>query len=161
MTEICYTDSPVGRLTLAARECRITGLWLEKQKHYGAGLPADAREDPDAAPFAQAREWLRGYFAGEAPDPTGLPLAPQGTAFQRRVCEALRQIPYGHTVTYGQLARALDSSPRAVGGAVGRNPISILIPCHRILGADGGLVGYAGGLQNKKRLLRLEGALAE
>ena len=161
MTEICYMDSPVGRLTLAAREGRITGLWLENQRHYGAGLPSDARENPNAAPFAQAREWLQKYFAGEAPDAARLPLAPQGTDFQRRVWQALRQIPHGQTASYGQLAQALGSSPRAVGNAVGRNPISILITCHRLLCAHGELTGYAGGIESKKRLLRLEGVITE
>ena len=161
MADFCYMDSPVGRLTLAADSGAMIGLWLENQRYYAAGLPETARENPDAAPFPLVREWLSRYFAGENPDPCVLPLAPRGTDFQRRVWQALRQIPYGQTAAYGQLARALHSSARAVGGAAGRNPISILIPCHRLLGADGSLTGYAGGPENKKRLLLLEGAITE
>ena len=95
-------------------------------------------------------------MSGDAPA-AALPLAPKGTEFQRRVWQALRAIPYGRTTTYGALAVQLGSSARAVGGAVGRNPLSILIPCHRVLGVDGSLTGYAGGPENKAKLLRLEG----
>ncbi|MBQ9196155.1 MAG: methylated-DNA--[Clostridia bacterium] len=159
MTEIRFLPSPVGRLTLAAREGALVGLWLENQRFYRAGLPSDAREAPNAAPFPMIAEWLEAYFNGKAPDASALPLAPDGTAFQKRVWAELRRVPYGRTTTYSQLAAALASSPRAVGGAVGRNPISLLIPCHRVIGAHGELTGYAGGLENKRLLLRLEGVL--
>ena len=105
----------------------------------------------------RARCWLDDYFAGKNPDASALPLSPKGTAFQRAVWQELRKIPYGETESYGALAARLGSSARAVGSAVGRNPLSIIIPCHRVLAADGGLTGYAGGLENKKKLLRLEG----
>ena len=140
MIVCCTVPSPLGPLTLAAEEGKLIGLWLQNQKHFRAGLDA--------------------YFAGQNP-PLEVPLDPQGTDYQLRVWRALREIPYGQTVTYGQLAKKLGSAARAVGVAVGRNPVSILIPCHRVVGADGSLTGYAGGLENKKRLLRLEGAWEE
>ena len=111
--------------------------------------------------LAAARRWLDAYFAGERPDVAGLPLAPRGTAFQRRVWSALLAIPYGETRTYGELAAALGSSPRAVGSAVGKNPISVIVPCHRVLGADGSLTGYAGGLDRKRAILELEAACSQ
>ena len=154
--EICYVPSPVGRLTLAAEAGSLIGLWLEGQRYYGDCLTPDAAEAPEALPFPQARQWLTAYFAGKAPDIGALPLAPRGTDFQRRVWQALLDIPYGRTVTYGGLARQLGSSARAVGGAVGKNPISILIPCHRVVGSGGSLTGYSGGLDNKRFLLALE-----
>ena len=155
MIVCCTLASPVGPLTLAAEDGKLIGLWLENQKHFRAGIPQDAPFDPASAPFLQAKRWLDAYFAGLRP-PVDFPLCPRGTDFQRRVWLALTEIPYGQTVTYGQLAAALRSSPRAVGAAVGRNPISILIPCHRVLGADGSLTGYAGGMENKRYLLTLE-----
>ena len=108
-------------------------------------------------PCFRARLWLDAYFAGKAPEVSGLPLSPKGTAFQKKVWQELLNIPYGTTNTYGALAGRLGSSARAVGSAVGRNPISIVIPCHRVLAADGSLTGYAGGLENKEKLLQLEG----
>ena len=151
-------DSPVGMLTVAAEGGAITALVLDGQKYaerHLAGIGAE-RETP---PLLAARQWLDAYFAGENPDVTALTLAPKGTAFQQAVWQALLRIPYGGTTTYGALAAMLRSSPRAVGSAVGRNPISILIPCHRVLAADGSLAGYAGGLEAKRTLLRLEGSL--
>jgi methylated-DNA-[protein]-cysteine S-methyltransferase len=114
--------------------------------------------------LVQARAWLDAYFAGLRPDIDALPLAPQGSAFRQAVWALLRAIPYGETTTYGDLARALAAqsgqtkvSAQAVGGAVGHNPLSIVVPCHRVLGRDGSLTGYAGGLDNKVKLLTLEG----
>lgn len=152
-------DSPLGRLTLAGEGERLVGLWLEGQKHFGSGLRLGGRGE--APVFPAVRRWLERYFAGEDPGPTPA-LDPEGTSFQRQVWELLKAVPYGRTVTYGALARQLEeqtgrrTSPRAVGAAVGRNPISILIPCHRVLGADGSLTGYAGGLERKLWLLRKE-----
>jgi len=146
----------VGQLTLAGEGETLTGLWLEGQKYFGS--KAHPVREGEAPVFEAARQWLDRYFAGEDPGSTP-PLAPEGTPFQRRVWELLRTIPQGQTATYGQLAQRLGSSPRAVGSAVGHNPISILVPCHRVLGSDGGLTGYAGGVERKLWLLRHEKAI--
>lgn len=150
--------SPLGLLTVAAEDGKLTAVVMEGQKHEEHHLQGDGRERETGALHA-ARLWLDQYLAGNRPDPTSLPLSPKGTPFQTKVWQELQQIPYGETVTYGDLAKRLGSSARAVGNAVGRNPLSILIPCHRVLGADGSLTGYAGGLKNKETLLRLEGVL--
>ena len=150
--------SPLGEITLASDGRALTGLWFAGQKHDRAGLRGDA-QTRDLPVFAETRRWLALYFAGREPDFCP-PLAPRGTPFQRSVWDRLRRIPYGQTLSYGALARELGCpSARAVGSAVGRNPISLLIPCHRVLGADGSLTGYAGGLARKEALLRLEGVL--
>ena len=155
-------DSPLGPITLAGEDGALTGLWFDGQKYFGAGLPAGTPEG-ERPVFRQVRAWLDRYFRGEDPGPAP-PLAPAGTAFQRAVWEVLREIPYGRTATYGQVAQAAgrglgrNTSPRAAGSAVGRNPISIIIPCHRVVGAGGSLTGYAGGLERKEALLKLEGA---
>lgn len=150
--------TPLGPLLLAAEDGALIGAWFHGQRHFAPNLPHDPPRG-DNAVLRDARAWTEAYFAGRRPDPAALPLAPRGTPFQRRVWALLRAIPYGQTVTYGDLARGLGSSPRAVGGAVGRNPISLLIPCHRVVGAGGVLTGYAGGLGRKAFLLRLEGIL--
>lgn len=151
-----YYDSPVGRLLLECDGTALTGLWIENQKYYAAGA-ADVRNIDDTQPvFDAARTWLDEYFAGVAPMSPCPPLRPRGTDFQRRVWDALRHIPYGRVMTYGDIAAKLHSAPRAVGGAIGRNPISIIIPCHRVIGTNGALTGYAGGLTAKEALLRLE-----
>jgi methylated-DNA-[protein]-cysteine S-methyltransferase len=152
-------DTPLGRMTASGEDGALIGLWFVGQKHYPrTALWQDA---PDYPVFEALRGWLKGYFAGEAPgqEPS---LRPRGTPFQELVWELLRGLPRGETATYGGIAkqaaeRRPASSPRAVGNAVGRNPISILIPCHRVLGASGKLTGYAGGLERKRALLRLEG----
>ena len=165
MKYLHYYESPLGRITVASDGAAVTGLWFEGQKYYGAGIPDSAMEE-ERPEFHRVDLWLDRYFAGEDPgtDPGAVPpLAPKGTPFQRSVWQILRAIPYGETVTYGEIAgqiarkRGLASmSAQAVGSAVGRNPISILIPCHRVIGADGRLTGYAGGLWRKEALLRLE-----
>ncbi len=157
-------ESPLGWMTLAQRDGKLVGAWFDGQKHDRANLGASAQAQPgEDATLDEAAAWLDAYFAGE--EPTWLPpLRPVGTDFQRRVWRELLSIPYGRTTTYGQVARSIaaktgrKASARAVGAAVGRNPISILIPCHRVLGADGSLTGYAGGTQRKQILLSLEGA---
>ena len=149
--------SPVGMLTVAAVGDELTALVLDGQQYAARHLAGEGRERETPALLA-AKDWLDAYFAGRRPDAGLLPLAPRGTAFQQAVWRELQRIPYGETTTYGALAARLGSSARAVGSAVGRNPLSILIPCHRVLGADGCLTGYAGGLANKEKLLRLEGA---
>lgn len=160
-------DSPVGRLTLCCCEDKLSGLWIEGQKYFGGSVSGEMV--PGEAPVLdQARGWLDRYFAGERPDAGELPLAPAGSPFRQMVWRLLCAIPYGQVSTYGELARRAAAelgrpsmSAQAVGGAVGHNPISIIIPCHRLVGADGSLTGYAGGLDRKLWLLRHEGAELE
>lgn len=154
-----YT-SPLGAIILASNGAGLTGLWFSGQKHYGAGLSPDAIRDEK--PFYEAKRWLDVYFSGAQPDERP-PLLPQGTPFQQAVWRLLLTIPYGETTTYGALAQELarqrgleHMSAQAVGQAVGRNPIAILIPCHRVLGANGALIGYAAGVERKQWLLALE-----
>lgn len=149
-------DSPLGTLTIAAEGEALTALIIAGQKYEDRRLAGEGRER-ETPVLQKARTWLDRYFASECTDPAELPLSPKGTAFQQRVWRELLTIPYGRTESYGSLAARLGSSARAVGSAVGRNPLSVIIPCHRVLGIDGGLCGYAGGLENKKKLLRLEG----
>ena len=150
--------SPVGVLTVAAGENGIIALTMAGQKYEERHLPPDA-EERETPLLKSVRVWLDRYFAGKKPAAAELPLDLRGTEFQRSVWKALLTIPYGTVVTYGELAKQLHSSPRAVGSAVGRNPISIIVPCHRVVGSDGSLTGYAGGVENKRRLLVIEGAL--
>ena len=163
MVSTCHYASPLGGILLAADEIGLTGLWFDGEKYFADNLPAEhtQRETPI---LAEARRWLDSYFAGNAPDFTP-PLHPVGSAFRQEVWEILLQIPYGKTTTYGEIARQLSEkrgrprmSSQAVGGAVGHNEISIIIPCHRVVGANGSLTGYAGGIGKKRRLLELEGA---
>ena len=159
-------SSPLGPLLLAADAQGLTGLWFQGEKFFADGLdPAHASREVPV--LASAARWLDLYFSGREPD-FSVPLHPCGTPFQLAVWQRLREIPYGETVTYGQIAKELAAqrgmarlAAQAVGGAVGRNKISILIPCHRVLGAGGKLTGYAAGLPRKQALLRLEGALPE
>ena len=144
--------SPLGGLTLESDGDSLTGLWIEGQKHF----PGNRGQVQQLPVFAQAADWLERYFEGQRPDPSALPLKPEGTAFQQRVWQALQTIPYGETLTYGALAKILHcGSAQAIGQAVSRNPISILIPCHRVTAA-GGLGGYDGGADKKLVLLELE-----
>ncbi|MGP3951764.1 methylated-DNA--[protein]-cysteine S-methyltransferase [Streptomyces sp. 7N604] len=147
-------DSPLGPLTLVATGGVLSGLYMTEQRHRP---PEDTFGTPDDAPFAEAVRQLRAYFAGEL-TAFDLPLRLDGTPFQQRVWEVLRRIPYGATVSYGQLADRLGnpSASRAVGLANGRNPIGIIVPCHRVVGARGSLTGYGGGLDRKRRLLDFE-----
>jgi methylated-DNA-[protein]-cysteine S-methyltransferase len=153
-------DSPIGELLLTATGDVLTGLYMLGSPHpLPPGLPApDARHDPAA--FAKVTAQLRAYFAGELTQ-FDVPLSPSGSSFQLAVWSALTRIPYGTTTSYGRIARDLGKSPaasRAVGAANGQNPIAVIIPCHRVIGADGGLTGYGGGLDRKEILLRLEGS---
>jgi methylated-DNA-[protein]-cysteine S-methyltransferase len=147
-------DSPYGALTLVAEDGVLCGLYMTDQRHRP---PEETFGTPDDGPFARAEEQLAAYFAGELKDFT-LDLRLNGTPFQRTVWDQLRRIPYGETRTYGQLADALGkpAASRAVGLANGRNPIGIIVPCHRVIGASGGLTGYGGGLERKQRLLDFE-----
>lgn len=163
MRYITHYDSPVGALLLASDGENLTGLWLEGQKHYADGLGDTAVTEDSLPIFSQTKRWLDAYFAGEQPQIEGLALAPEGSAFRRRICRLLCEIPYGELTTYGRLAKDYEArfghktAARAVGGAVGKNPISIIIPCHRVVGAGGAITGYAGGLDKKRMLLALEG----
>lgn len=157
-------DTPVGRYLIAAQHTSdgdaVTGVWREQQKHFPrAGRLGEQAEDGDTL-LAEASRQLLQYLAGER-EGFDLPLRAEGTPFQLRVWEQLRAIPYGGTTTYGTLARELGAprASQAVGAAVGANPLSILVPCHRVVAADGRLTGYAGGLGTKQALLGLEGAL--
>ena len=160
MFSIVY-PSPLGPLTLGSDGENLTGLWLPEQKYFPK-TPMEPRSNISV--FAQAANWLDSYFAGEEPDPGELPLAPAGSDFRRLIWDLLLDIPYGELTTYGQLADKAarrmgrySMSAQAVGGAVGHNPISIIIPCHRVVGADGSLTGYAGGISAKSWLLQHEG----
>lgn len=156
--------SPLGPLTLACDGEGLCGLWLEGQKYFARGFPS-MTPDPGQPVFAQAGEWLDRYFSGDRPPLGRPPLNPRGTAFQHEVWQILCAIPYGETRSYGDIAREMagkmgrnSMSAQAVGGAVGRNPISILIPCHRVVGVKGSLTGYAGGIEKKRWLLDWEGS---
>lgn len=154
--------SPVGLLTIAGDGESITGLWIENQKYFGYVPGGDMRGN-DLPVFEKTREWLDLYFSGKEPD-FMIPLHAKGSVFREAVWEILRAIPYGSVITYGEISKRLEKSSgkrvsaQAAGGAVGHNPISILIPCHRVVGANGSLTGYAGGIGKKAWLLTLEGA---
>ncbi|MCL2365611.1 MAG: methylated-DNA--[protein]-cysteine S-methyltransferase [Oscillospiraceae bacterium] len=155
--------SPVGLLTLASDGEHLIGLWLDGQKYHGQSVPGALIEQGDLTVFDRTKEWLDRYFAGKKPQISELPIAPIGTPFRKAVWQILCDIPYGAVVTYGHVARCLTDDElkarklsRAVGGAVGHNPISIIVPCHRVVGSNGKLTGYAGGLERKQFLLELE-----
>lgn len=159
----CTYESPVGLLTLAAGEDGLSGLWLEGQKYFAQPL-GGLMEPGESLHLKQARAWLDSYFAGERPSLASLMLAPVGSDFRQLIWQLLREIPYGEVRTYGDLAKEaarrmgrLSMSSQATGGAVGHNPISIIVPCHRVVGADGSLTGFAGGISNKLWLLEHEG----
>ena len=157
MLFLTHYASPLGPILLAADETGLTGLWFEGQKYFPSFLGVDYQEK-ETPVLTETARWLDVYFSGK--DPGFLPpLHPQGSPFRQAVWNILLTIPRGQTMTYGEIARRLDvHSAQAVGGAVGHNPISILIPCHRVVGSDGSLTGYAGGFDRKTRLLQLEGA---
>lgn len=157
-----HYESLLGGITLASDGEALTGLWFVGQKYYGSTLDKE-HEEAEQAVFADTRRWLDIYFSGLKPDFTPL-LSTAGSPFRRRVWASLLRIPYGRTATYGDVAkemaaeRGFSVSAQAVGGAVGHNPISLIIPCHRVVGTNGSLTGYAGGVDKKLALLRLEHA---
>lgn len=155
-------ESPFGTLTIASEGDGICGLWFAKHKYKEQTLLPDATRTDDDPVLQQLSTWLDAYFARKKPAIDELPLAPQGSDFRQSVWRALRTIPYGETVSYGDITQEVirdrgKASPRSVGGAVGHNPISIVIPCHRVVGASGSLTGYGGGIANKIALLEFEG----
>lgn len=159
--------SPLGEITLSGDENSLTGLWFDAQAVLPE-IPADARWclRENIPVFSETLRWLDAYFCGKNPSPSAIPIAPSGTEFRRRVWNLVREIPYGETRTYGELAEMLGkeipdgkTSPRAVGGAVGHNPLAVIVPCHRVLGKGGKLCGYAGGLPRKAALLQIEKSL--
>lgn len=157
MLFLTHYASPLGPILLAADETGLTGLWFEGQKYFPSFLGVDYQEK-ETPVLTETARWLDVYFSGKDPDILP-PLHPQGSPFRQTVWDILLTIPRGQTMTYGEIARRLGvRSAQAVGGAVGHNPISILIPCHRVVGSDGSLTGYAGGFDRKTRLLQLEGA---
>ena len=160
--ELTRYASPLGTIFLAADNGALAGLWLEGQKYFAATLDEAAVERDDLPVFRQAAAWLDAYFAKQ-PLPDLPPLAPKGSDFRQVVWRLLLEIPYGQVTTYGALAqilrdRGISAAAQAVGGAVGHNPISVIVPCHRVVGASGSLTGYAGGVGRKMELLALEGA---
>ncbi|WP_246038311.1 methylated-DNA--[protein]-cysteine S-methyltransferase [Saccharothrix texasensis] len=147
-------DSPVGRLTLVARGGVLAGLYLPEHRHRPA---LETFGERDASPFGEVVAQLEEYFAGRR-TVFDLPLAMAGTPFQQTVWDALKEIPHGETTSYGELAARIGrpTAPRAVGLANGRNPVSIIVPCHRVVGSTGGLTGYGGGIERKRALLAFE-----
>ena len=166
MSTPCYISrfpSPLGEISAASDGTNITGLWFVGQKYYMYGIKDYKKCNVQMPVFSLLKNWLDIYFSGQNPEFIP-PLNPTGSDFAVRVWDILQHIPYGSTVTYGAIAAELSAktgkraSPQAVGGAVGHNPISILIPCHRVVGSSGSLTGYAGGIDKKLFLLNLEGA---
>lgn len=161
MIYTAHYNSPLGGITLTSDGMALTGLYFDGERDFPDLSPGRKKDLPL---FGEVMRWLDLYFAGKEPDFSPA-LNPTGTAFQMSVWAILRTIPYGETTTYGAIAKRLEKktgkrmSAQAVGGAVGRNPISIIVPCHRVIGANGSLTGYAGGLDKKEYLLELEGAI--
>lgn len=155
--------SPIGRLLLVSDETALIGLWIEGQKYYLSHIQEPLTTQPHIAILQQTKQWLDRYFQGQQPSLSTLTLQPRGTEFQKNVWKLLCDIPYGQTTTYKELAQKIakqrgisQMSAQAIGGAVGHNPISIIIPCHRVIGTHGSLTGYAGGLDKKIALLKHE-----
>ena len=169
-------ESPLGTLLLAADDVGLNGVWIEGQKYCAPGIDTSQWENDivvleqmgqESHVLELAKRWLDIYFTGKEPE-FQVPLHVSGTDFQKEVWEILRTIPYGQTMTYGEIARQIAErrglrrmSAQAVGGAVGRNPVGIIVPCHRVVGSDGSLTGYAGGIERKQALLTIEGTMKD
>ncbi len=156
--------TPVGEYLIVSDGDNITGMWMIGQKYFVHNVKGDIVEKSELPIFTVIKNWLDQYFAGEKPAIFELPLAPRGSEFQQNVWNILIEIPYGEVTTYGKISQKIAilqgkdrMSAQAVGGAVGHNPISIIIPCHRVIGSDGSLTGYAGGIDTKLKLLEHEG----
>lgn len=161
---ITECQSPVGEITIASDGINVVGLWINGQKYFMNTISEPTLRNDNLPVFDKAKLWLNRYFSGEKPEPYDLPLAPDGNKFRRTVWKILCEIPNGEVTTYGEVAKKVAAvlgkksmSAQAVGGAVGHNPISIIIPCHRVIGSDGSLTGYAGGIDKKILLLKHEG----
>lgn len=159
-----YISQELGKITLASDGINLIGVWLEGQKYFADSVKAEMQENDDLQIFKQTKNWLDRYFNKEMPNISELALAPIGNQFRQDVWDILCKIPYGEVTTYGQIAQQISQlhnkktmSAQAVGGAVGHNPISIIIPCHRVIGKSGSLTGYAGGIDIKIKLLEIEG----
>ncbi|MDO4460045.1 MAG: methylated-DNA--[protein]-cysteine S-methyltransferase [Clostridia bacterium] len=162
MDYISHYNSPIGKITLSSDGENLTGLWFDGQKYYASTLGL-IREETNLAVFGKTKLWLDNYFAGVKPT-FSLPLNPKGTAFRKDVWNVLQGIPWGEVTTYGEIGKIIAKkkgiatmSAQAIGGAVGHNPISVIIPCHRVISVNGGLTGYAGGIEKKEWLLKNEG----
>lgn len=156
-------NSPIGQLTIAAHNNSLIGVWLEGQKYFQGSIKTELDFNDNIEVFQRTKAWLDRYFRGEKPEISELSLAPIGNDFRQNVWKILCEIPYGEVITYGDIAKQiakkrglLHMSAQAIGGAVGHNPISIIIPCHRVVGANGNLTGYAGGINTKIKLLEHE-----
>lgn len=158
-----YDTGIAGKLTLGADEKGLCGSWFNNDRYFLTGIDEPLERNDQLAIFQKTSGWLDRYLAGERPDPHELALHPRGTEFQKRVWSELSNIPYGAVVTYGDIARGVEratgkrTSARAVGGAVGRNPLCLIVPCHRVIGASGSLTGFGGGIPLKIVLLKHEG----
>ena len=163
-----HYDSPVGSLLLAEKDGALAGLWIEGQKYFLGSYKEEKTENRDSMVLKHTKEWLDRYFKGEKPSIIELTISPSGSGFRQAVWKILCEIPYGEVTTYGEIAKKIalerglgTMSAQAVGGAVSRNPISIIIPCHRVVGTNKSLTGYAGGIERKIQLLTLEGVEVE
>lgn len=167
ISSIVYPTDLIGSLTLATDGESLVGCWFNEGRYFGYGLKEEMSPIDEHPVLSQACAWLDRYFAGGQPSPHELPLNPGGSAFQKSVWRILADIPYGQTVTYGSIAKRLEeesgrrSSARAVGGAVGHNPLCVIVPCHRVVGANGSLTGFGGGIATKVKLLEHEHASME
>ena len=158
-----YYNSPVGKILLASKNSKLIGLWIEGQKYFLGNLKEEVSKKDDEIILVKTKKWLDRYFNGEKPEISELDLEPIGSDFAKNVWLLLCEIPYGEVTTYGEIAKKMAKimnknkmSAQAVGGAVGHNPISIIIPCHRVVGSNGNLTGYAGGIDKKIKLLEHE-----
>ena len=154
-------ESPLGEMLIVSDGETICGVWISGQKHFKSTVVGKTIQDDDLTIFKKAKQWFEDYFNGKNPQ-INFQLKPEGSKFRQKVWKILSEIPYGETLTYGEIASQIspNMSAQAVGGAVGRNPISILIPCHRVLGSDRKLTGYAAGLDKKIELLKIENITA-
>ena len=158
-----HYQSPIGKILLASKDNELIGLWIEGQKYYFGKLKEKTQEKDDEEILVLTKKWLDRYFKGEKPKISELKLAPIGSDFAKNVWKILCDIPYGEVTTYGKIAKQVAQimnkekmSAQAVGASVGHNPIAIIIPCHRVIGTNGSLTGYAGGIDKKIKLLELE-----